>query len=78
LPAQLLDQQLGLFGQLERQEPDPPLREHLWLLLPGDWRRVPMLQRTVADLLHLAQAAGGQPAAPRSGRDDEMGLQRVC
>ena len=54
------------------------LREHLWLLLPGDWRRVPMLQRTVADLLHLAQAAGGQPAAPRSGRDEELGLQRAC
>jgi len=58
VPAQLLDQQLGLFGQLERQEPDPPLREHLWLLLPGDWRRVPLLQRTVADLRQLAQEAG--------------------
>jgi len=78
VPAQLLDQQLGLFGQLERLEPDPPLREHLWLLLPGDWRRVPVLQRTVADLLHLAQAAGAQPEAPSSGRDEEVGLQRAC
>jgi len=62
VPAQLLDQQLGLFGQLERQKPDPPLGEHLWLLLPGDWRRVPLLQRTVADLRQLAQEAGLQRA----------------
>jgi hypothetical protein len=58
--------------------PVPALREHLWLLLPGDWRRVPVLQRTVADLLHLAQAAGALPGAPRSGRDEEVGLQRAC
>ena len=58
--------------------PCPPLREHLWLLLPGDWRRLPVLQRTVADLLHLAEAAGAQPEAPSSGRDEEVGLQRAC
>lgn len=73
VPAHLLDQQLGPFGRLERVESDPHLREHLWLLLPGDWRRVPVLQRTVADLLQLAQEAGARPDAPVSPEDEQAG-----
>ncbi len=75
VPAHLLDQQLGPFGQLERLEPHPRLREHLWLLLPGDWRRVPVLQRTVAALLELAQEAGARPVAPASPQAEEAMLQ---
>jgi hypothetical protein len=75
VPAHLLDQQLGPFGQLERLESYPRLREHLWLLLPGDWRRMPVLQRTVAYLLQLAQEAGARPGAPAS-LDDEEALLR--
>jgi hypothetical protein len=67
VPTHLLDQRLGPFGQLERLERQSRLREHLWLLLPGDWRRVPVLQRMVAHLIELAQEAGARPngsAAP--------------
>jgi len=77
VPTHLLDQQLGSFGQLERLEPHPPLQEHLWLLLPGDWRRVPALQRTVAALLELAQAAGARPGAPAASGDGEAMLRRT-
>jgi hypothetical protein len=77
VPAHLLDQQLGPFGQLERLEPHPRLREHLWLVLPGDWRRVPVLQRTVAALLELAQEAGARPGAPASPQAEEAMLRWV-
>jgi hypothetical protein len=75
VPAHLLDQQLGPFGQLERLESYPRLREHLWLLLPGDWRRVPVLQRTVVALLELAQEAGARPGAPASLEGEEAVLR---
>ena len=77
VPAHLLDQQLGPFGQLERLESYPRLREHLWLLLPGDWRRVPVLQRAVVALLELAQEAGARPGAPASPEGEEAMLRRV-
>lgn len=75
--AHLLDQQLGPFGQLERLEIDPCLREHLWLLLPGDWRRVPVLQRSVVALLELAQEAGARPGAPACPEGEEAMLRRA-
>jgi hypothetical protein len=57
VPELLLDRQQGDFGQLERLAARTPLREHLWLLLPGYWRSIPVLQATVAALLQLAVEA---------------------
>ena len=64
VPELLLDRQQGDFGQLERLAARTPLREHLWLLLPGYWRSIPVLQATVAALLQLAVEAGACPTAP--------------
>jgi hypothetical protein len=64
VPALLLDHRRGAFGQLQQLETDFPLREHLWLLLPSGWQGLPALQRTVAALRELAEAAGAQPGMP--------------
>jgi hypothetical protein len=58
VPALLLEHGRGWFGGLKRTAAQAPLREHLWLLLPGQWRDIPVLQTSVVALLSLAAEAG--------------------
>jgi hypothetical protein len=64
VPALLLDRRQGDFGLLQRLAPRRQLREHLWLLLPGQWRSIPVLQQSVAALRQLAVETGACPTAP--------------
>lgn len=62
-PAALLDQETGPFAGLSPLPHPANLREHLWLLLPSEWRSVPALRHTVNGLRRLAVAAGALPEA---------------
>lgn len=67
VPALVLDRRQGAFGPLEPLDSEPPLREHLWLLLPGSWRSVPALQAAVEALQTLATEAGATPPGAAGG-----------
>ena len=64
VPADLLERGAGPLAGLTPLEGSEDLREHLWLLLPAEWPRVPVLRRAVEGLRRRAIAAGALSAKP--------------